>query len=86
MTWPNVILILGLLTLALSAWAGTVSYRHERLKLGVDAARTEEVRRLVDRYEQLASTTLDAQSRTAADVAELRARATAIEQILRTVE
>jgi hypothetical protein len=86
MTWPNVILILGLLTLALSTWAGAVSYRHERLKIGVDAAHQEEVRRLVDRYEQLASTTLDAQSRTAADVAELRARATAIEQILRTVE
>lgn len=86
MTWPNVILILGLLFLALCVWGVAVSFRHERLKLDIDTAQAEAVRNLVGRYEQLASSTLDAQSRTAADVAELRARATAIEQILRTVE
>jgi hypothetical protein len=40
----------------------------------------------VKRYEQLAENTLDAQQRTAADVAELRSRAASIEQILRTAE
>ncbi len=86
MEWPDVILILGVLTLALCVWAAWGSFKHENRKLQVDAAHDEEVRRLVDRYEQLAATTLDAQSRAAADVAELRARTTAIEQILRTVD
>jgi hypothetical protein len=44
------------------------------------------VRQLVGRYEQLAASILDAQQRTATDVAELRSRATSIEQILRTVD
>ena len=86
MDWPLVILILGILFFALSVWAAWVSFRHESRKLAVEAAHDEDVRRLVDRYEQLAATTLDVQTRAAADVAELRARATAIEQILRTVE
>ncbi len=86
MDWPVVILILGILTLLFCVWAGTVSWRQEGRKLAVDTSHIEEVRALVSRYEQLATSTLDAQTRAAADVAELRARTAAIEQILRTVE
>ena len=86
MEWPEVVLILGVLTLALCVWAGVFSTKHERMKLKLDTAHVEEVRRLVTRYETLAASTLEAQSRAAADVAELRARTTAIEQILRTVD
>lgn len=84
--WPTVILILGLLFIAFCVLVAMVSMRHEGRKLTVDTAQQEAVRALVDRYEQLAATTLDAQQRTAADVAELRARAASIEQILRSVD
>ena len=40
----------------------------------------------MQRYEQLAANTLDAQQRFAADVSELRSRTSSIEQLLRTVE
>ena len=50
------------------------------------AAQEETLRQLVNRYEHLAENVLDAQQRSAADVAELRSRTAAIEQILRTVE
>ena len=86
MDWPEVILILGILTLALCVWAAAVSFRHERAKLSLDTSHVEEVRALVGRFEQLASGTLDAQTRAAADAAETRARVAAIEQILRTVD
>jgi hypothetical protein len=85
MTWPVVVLILGVLTLALCVWAAFYSMQHERRKLAVDTSHVEEVRQLVGRYEQLAAGTLDAQTRAAADLAELRARAAAIEKILSTV-
>ena len=84
--WPTVILILGLLFIAFCVLVAMVSMRHEGRKLTIDQAQQEAVRALVDRYEQLASATLDAQQRTAADVAELRARAASIEQILRSVD
>jgi hypothetical protein len=45
-----------------------------------------QLRELVNRYEQLAAATMDAQQRTATDIAEVRARTAAIEQVLRTVE
>jgi hypothetical protein len=48
--------------------------------------RADDLRQLVDRYEKLAETTLDAQRRTAADVAELQVRTVAIEKILRSVD
>jgi hypothetical protein len=44
------------------------------------------MRQLVDRYEQLAEKTMDAQQRIATDLSELRSRTAAVEQILRTVE
>ncbi|MGQ4270458.1 hypothetical protein [Nocardiopsis changdeensis] len=86
MDWPTVILILGLLTIATFIGIAIESSRQESRKTTIDAARADELRSLVARYEELAATTLDAQQRTAADVAELRARAASIEQILRTVE
>jgi hypothetical protein len=85
-TWPQVILILGLALVGFMILIGIVSSYIELRKTKVDGAQADELRQLVQRYEQLAEKTLDAQQRTAADVAELRARASSIEQILRTVE
>jgi hypothetical protein len=85
-TWPQVILILGLALVGFMILIGIVSSFIEFRKTKVDATQADELRQLVQRYEQLAEKTLDAQQRTAADVAELRARVASIEQILRTVE
>jgi hypothetical protein len=85
-TWPQVILILGLALVGFMILIGIVSSFVDFRKTKVDTAQADELRQLVQRYEQLAEKTLDAQQRTAADVAELRARAASIEQILRTVE
>ena len=85
-TWPQVILILGLALVGFMILIGIVSSYIELRKTKVDATQAGEIRQLVQRYEQLAEKTLDAQQRTAADVAELRARVASIEQILRTVE
>jgi hypothetical protein len=81
-TWPEVmaffvlvILVGGLIAAGLDIWK-------TKRQIGQDTA----VRELVNRYEQLASSTMDAQQRTATDVAELRSRAASIEQILRSVE
>jgi hypothetical protein len=84
--WPQVILILGLLFLGLLALGGIAASVIELRRLRIDAARMDELRQLVSRYEKLAETTLDTQQRTAADVSEFRARVAAIEQILRTVD
>ena len=85
-TWPQVILILGLALVGFMILIGIISTFVEYRKAKVDGAQADDVRQLVQRYEQLAEKTLDAQQRTAADIAELRARAASIEQILRTVE
>lgn len=85
-TWPEVILVLGLIFLAFaivgSAFAGWRELRKDKIL----AKQEDDLRQLVHRYEQLAENSLDAQQRVAADVSELRSRTTAIEQILRTVE
>ncbi|CCH31682.1 hypothetical protein ABZ816_25090 [Actinosynnema sp. NPDC047251] len=85
-TWPDAALTIGLLFLAVV----TVLYLFQSLldirKTKIRADQEEQLRQLVGRYEQLAEKTLDAQQRTAADVAELRTRTASIEQILRTVE
>lgn len=85
-TWPEAILILGLLLFAfliLGVIAATwLEYRKTKLVSGQE----QNMRQLVHRYEQLAENTLDAQQRVAADVSELRSRTASIEQILRTVE
>lgn len=67
-------------------YAGFQSRRLQIRKAEITAGREDELRHLVQRYEQLAETTLDAQQRVAADVSELRTRTASIEQILRTVE
>lgn len=84
--WPMVILILGLSLLAFCVFVAVAAFVQENRKMRAGADQEEAVRLLVNRYEQLASTTLDAQQRVAADVAELRSRTSSIEQILRTVE
>ncbi len=85
-TWPQVILILGLALVAFMVFIGVISTVVEYRKVKIGSDQVEALRQLVQRYEQLAEKTLDAQQRSAADVAELRSRAAAIEQILRTVE
>jgi ABC-type phosphate transport system auxiliary subunit len=84
--WPEVILILGLLAFAFVVIFGAIATWLEVRKIKVTALQDENLRQLVNRYEQLAENTLDAQQRVAADVSELRSRTASIEQILRTVE
>jgi hypothetical protein len=81
-TWPEVFAFLVLVILVMALIATGVDIWKTKRKLGQETG----LRELVNRYEQLASSTMDAQQRTAADVAELRSRAASIEQILRTVE
>jgi hypothetical protein len=86
MTWPNTILILGLVALATVLIGVATASWHEFRKLKLTAEQEDQLRQLVRRYEQLAENTMDAQQRIATDVAELRVRTASIEQILRTVE
>ena len=85
-TWPGAIFVLGVLALGVLLLIVIVSSYQEFWNMRHRAAERDELRSLVQRYEQLASGTLDAQQRTAADVAELRARTSSVEQILRSVE
>lgn len=75
-------MILAFIVLVGGALASFVDLRKARMAAGQE----DELRQLIRRYEHLAENTLDAQQRTATDVAELRTRTSAIEQILRTVE
>lgn len=86
LSWPIVILVLGLVLAAILLIFGVMAMVDEHRKRKSDVGREHELRQLVDRYEQLAEKTMDAQQRIATDVAELRSRTSAIEQILRTVE
>jgi hypothetical protein len=85
-TWPQVILVLGLGLIGFMVFIGVLSTIVDYRKVKIGSDQVEEMRQLVQRYEQLAEKTLDAQQRTAADVAELRSRTASIEQILRTVD
>ncbi|MCY9784885.1 hypothetical protein KIK06_13390 [Nocardiopsis sp. EMB25] len=85
-TWPGAILGLGVLIMATILIGGAMAGFLDMRKTKLEAAQRDDLRQLVHRYEQLAENTLDSQQRTAADLAELRTRATSIEQILRTVE
>lgn len=85
-TWPGAVLALGVLTLIVFLIVALLSIVQEFLKNRHQRAQQEDLHQLVERYEKLASTTLDAQQRFAADVSELRARTSSIEQILRSVE
>jgi Tfp pilus assembly protein PilO len=85
-TWPEAILILGIIlavVLLIGRAAATVL---ESRKMKIAAQQDADLRQLVSRYEQLAEKTLDAQQRSAADVSELCSRTASIEQILRTVD
>ncbi len=55
-------------------------------KASIVTGQQEDLRRLVQRYEQLSENVLDVQQRVAADVADVRARTASVENILRTVE
>jgi Tfp pilus assembly protein PilO len=85
-TWPEAILILGIILAAMIFILGSGATFLESRKLKIAAQQDADLRQLVSRYEQLAEKTLDAQQRAAADVSELRSRTTSIEQILRTVD
>ena len=85
-TWPEAILILGIVLAVLLLIGGAAATVLESRKMKVAAGQDADLRQLVARYEQLAEKTLDAQQRTAADVSELRSRTASIEQILRTVD
>jgi uncharacterized protein Yka (UPF0111/DUF47 family) len=85
-TWPEVILILGLIFLAFAIVGGSAATWLEFRKTKLATEQDEQLRQLVSRYEQLAEKTMDAQQRVATDVSELRSRTSSIEQILRTVE
>jgi ABC-type uncharacterized transport system permease subunit len=85
-TWPQVILILGVGLLVFMVFVAIVSFVAEQRKQQISAGQEDDLRQLVQRYEQLTEKTLDAQQRAAVDVAELRVRLASIEQILRTVE
>ncbi|GHC77496.1 hypothetical protein GCM10007079_14750 [Nocardiopsis terrae] len=85
-TWPGAILGFGVLIMATILIGGAMAAFIDIRKTKLEAAQRDDLRQLVHRYEQLAENSLDAQQRTANDVAELRSRATSIEKILRTVE
>ena len=84
--WPDTILILGVMMGALVLILGLGATFLESRKLEVAAQQDADLRQLVNRYEQLAEKTLDAQQRAAVDVSELRSRTASIEQILCTVD
>ena len=81
-TWPEVMAFFVLVILIGGVIAAGLDIWKTKRQIGQATA----LRELVNRYEQLTASTMDAQQRTAADVAELRSRAASIEQILRTVD
>ncbi|MFF4620073.1 hypothetical protein [Nonomuraea jabiensis] len=85
-SWPAAIFSLGVLIVAgfLIALFAVAMFGMRKAK--IDAQQADDLRQLVRRFEELAENTVDAQQRMAADLAELRARTTSIEQVLRTVE
>jgi hypothetical protein len=85
-SWPESIAFLGLVVFTMFIIGIAISAWLEIRKTRVVSGQEDAMRQLVSRYEKLAEGTLDAQQRTATDVADLRARTAAIEQILRTVE
>lgn len=86
MTWPNAIVIIGAMVVVIILIGGAFSTYLDIRKAKLVSEQEDGLRQLVRRYEQLAENTLDAQQRIATDIAELRTRTAAIEQLLRTVE
>jgi hypothetical protein len=85
-TWPEAVAALGFFALLIVLVGGTMATFVDLRKAKIAAQQEDNMRQLVNRYERLAENTLDAQQRAAVDVAEVRSRTTAIEQILRSVE
>lgn len=85
-SWPQAAILLGVMVVVIIIIGGAFSTFLDLRKAKIVAEQEDSLRQLVRRYEQLAESTLDAQQRAAADLAELRSRTNAIEQILRTVE
>ena len=85
-SWPEAIIFLGVVVLAIVIVGGAMAAWVDLRKTKMTANQEDDLRQLVHRYEQLAETTMDAQQRVAADVSELRSRTASIEQILRTVD
>ena len=85
-TWPEAVLILGIVFAVLLLVGGAAATVLESRKMRVASQQDADLRQLVGRFEQLAEKTLDAQQRTAVDVSELRTRTASVEQILRTVD
>jgi hypothetical protein len=75
-------LVVAVVVLLGGAMAAFVQLRKAKIAAGQE----DDLRQLVRRYEQLAETIMDAEQRVAADLAELRVRTTAVEQILRSVD
>ncbi len=86
MTWPNATIILGVMVVVIILIVSAISTYLDLRKTKLEADQADKLRQLVRRFEQLAESTLDAQQRAAAELAELRTRTASIEQILRTVE
>jgi len=85
-SWSETITFLGMLFALIIVIGIAVATRLEYRKLKVSEQQQDGLRQLVQRYEQLAENTMDAQQRIATDMADLRTRTASIEQILRTVE
>ena len=86
MSWPEAILFMAVLLVAGFLIALVILGVFETRKAQLAASQADDLRQLVRRFEQLAENTMDAQQRTATDLAELRSRAASIERILKTVE
>jgi hypothetical protein len=83
---PEVAAFIALLVAAVVLIGIVLSTFLDLRKAKITAGQEDALRQLVNRYEQLAENSLDAQKRMAADLSELHARTASIEQILRTVE
>ncbi|WP_149179581.1 hypothetical protein [Streptomyces sp. TRM49041] len=86
MSWPSAIFLLVVVIVAAFLVAMVIVGMFETRKEKQRAVQADALRQLINRFEQLAEKTLDTQQRTAGDLAELRARTSSIEQILRSVE
>lgn len=85
-TWPEAAALLGILLAIIVLIGGAMAAFVELRKSRNLSTHEDDLRQLVRRYEHLAENALDLQQRVAADMSELRSRAAAIEQLLRTVE
>lgn len=86
MSWPTTVFLLVVVIVAAFLIALVIVGLFEGRKEKRAAARADDLRQLVHRFEKLAENTLDAQQRSAVDLAELRTRTASIEHILRSVE